>query len=172
LGDLRDLLSIFGNLEALTSSAFHRILESYALAIKKLQHEKILAVEHVKKRDTTTIHKLDAGPEISEYICEHCKSPWLKQEEEGKCFACGKTGYRMHKLKDMGLTQEESHGSSRSMTRGSRGRSSRRKWRPLMQSSKVSTSFGWIFHVTPLSLILSFHVTPSQVYGRGLTDHW
>ena len=106
MGDLRDLLSIFGNLEALTSSAFHRILESYALAIKKLQHEKILAVEHVKKRDTTTIHKLDAGPEISEYICEHCKSPWLKQEEEGKCFACGKTGYRMHKLKDMGLTQE------------------------------------------------------------------
>ena len=73
MGDLRDLLSIFGNLEALTSSAFHRILESYALAIKKLQHEKILAVEHVKKRDTTTIHKLDAGPEISEYICEHCK---------------------------------------------------------------------------------------------------
>ena len=55
LGDLRDLLSIFGNLEAPTSSAFHRILESYGLAIKKLQHEKILSAEHVKKRDATTI---------------------------------------------------------------------------------------------------------------------
>ena len=105
MGDLRDLLSIFGNLEALTSSAFHRILESYALAIKKLQHEKILAVEHVKKRDTTTIHKLDAGPEISEYICEHCKSPWIKQQAEGTCMACGKTGSRMPMTKDMGLTQ-------------------------------------------------------------------
>ena len=105
-GDLRDLLSIFGNLEALTSPAFHRTLESYGLAIKKLQHEKILSAEHVKKRDATTIYKLDAGPEISDFICEHCKSPWLKQQSEGKCLACGKIGSRMHKMKDMGMTQE------------------------------------------------------------------
>ena len=73
LGDLRDFLSIFGDLETPTSSAFHRILESYRLAFKNMQHEKILAAEHVKKRDATTIHKLDAGREISEYICEHGK---------------------------------------------------------------------------------------------------
>ena len=97
LGDLRDFLSIFGDLETPTSSAFHRILESYGLAFKNMQHEKILVAEHVKKRDATTIHKLDAGPEISEYICEHGKSPWIK--------ACGKTGSRMPMTKDMGLTQ-------------------------------------------------------------------
>ena len=65
LGDLRDLLSIFGDLEALTSSAFHRILESYGLAIKKLQHEKILSAEDV---NATTIYNLEAGPEISGFI--------------------------------------------------------------------------------------------------------
>ena len=105
LGDLRDFLSIFGDLETPTSSAFHRILESYRLAFKNMQHEKILAAEHVKKRDATTIHKLDAGREISEYICEHGKSPWIKQRAEGTCMACGKTGSRMPMTKDMGLTQ-------------------------------------------------------------------
>ena len=64
-GDLRDLLSIFGNLEALTSPAFHRTLESYGLAIKKLQHEKILSAEDV---NATTIYNLEAGPEISGFI--------------------------------------------------------------------------------------------------------
>ena len=49
---------------------------------------------------------MEAGPEISELICEHCKSPWLKQQLEGKCLACGKIGSRMHKMKDMGMTQE------------------------------------------------------------------
>ena len=43
---------------------------------------------------------------ISEYICEHCKSPWIKQQAEGTCMACGKTGSRMPMTNDMGLTQE------------------------------------------------------------------
>ncbi|CAL1128597.1 unnamed protein product, partial [Cladocopium goreaui] len=59
LDDLRDLLTIFDKGYALTPAAFHRILESYGLAVKKLQHEKILLAEHVKKRDTTTIHTLE-----------------------------------------------------------------------------------------------------------------
>ena len=64
LSDLRDLLTIFDKGYALTPAAFHRILESYGLAVKKLQHEKILLAEHVKKRDTTTIHTLEVGPEL------------------------------------------------------------------------------------------------------------
>ena len=43
---------------------------------------------------------------ISEYICEHCKSPWIKQQAEGTCMACGKTGSHMPMTKDKGLTQE------------------------------------------------------------------
>ena len=43
---------------------------------------------------------------ISDYICEHCKSPWIKQQAEGTCMACGKTGCRMPMTNDMGLTQE------------------------------------------------------------------
>ena len=64
LSDLRDLLTIFDKGYALTPAASHRILESYGLAVKKLQHEKILLAEHVKKRDTTTIHTLEVGPEL------------------------------------------------------------------------------------------------------------
>ena len=37
------------------------------------------------ERDATTIHKLEAGPELSDFICEHCKSPWLKPQQVGKC---------------------------------------------------------------------------------------
>ena len=69
------LLTIFDKRHSPTPAAFHRILESYGLAVKKLQHEKILLAEQVKKRDATTIHTLEAGPELSDHICENCKAP-------------------------------------------------------------------------------------------------
>ena len=106
LSDLCDLLTIFDKGYALTPAAFHRILESYGLAVKKLQHEKILLAEHVKRRDTTTIHTLEVGPELSDYICENCKAPWLKPAETGTCLACGKPGNRIPKPQDLGLSQE------------------------------------------------------------------
>ena len=64
LSDLRDFLTIFDKGHSLTPAAFHRILESYGLAVKNLQHEKILLAEHVTKRDATTIHTLEVGPEL------------------------------------------------------------------------------------------------------------
>ena len=106
LSDLRDLLTIFDKGYALTPAAFHRILESYGLAVKNLQHEKILLAEHVTKRDATTIHTLVAGPELSDHICENCKAPWLKPAETGTCLACGKRGNRIPKPQDLGLSQE------------------------------------------------------------------
>ena len=100
------LLTIFDKRHSPTPAAFHRILESYGLAVKKLQHEKILLAEQVKKRDATTIHTLEAGPELSDHICENCKAPWLKPAETGTCWAYGKAGNRIPKPQDLGLSHK------------------------------------------------------------------
>ena len=106
LGDLRDLLSIFGNLEALTSSSFHRILESYGLATKKLQHEKILAAEHeaAGRHDDPQV---GGRPRALRLHLRTLQVPLAQAATGGQVHgACGKTGSRIHKMKDMGMTQE------------------------------------------------------------------
>ena len=105
-GDLRDLLSIFGNLEALTSSSFHRILESYGLATKKLQHEKILAAEHqaAGRHDDPQV---GGRPRALRLHLRTLQVPLAQAATGGQVHgACGKTGSRIHKMKDMGMTQE------------------------------------------------------------------
>ena len=106
IGELKDLVSIFNSYKEATSlseATFHRILEVYALQVMKLQHVQILEADRVKKRDTSVLHKLDPGAEISETVCSACKSPWINEQAEGKCMGCGQQASSVPALEATGL---------------------------------------------------------------------
>jgi len=58
------------------------------------------------RRRTSTPRRSTTWRQALRSQVSSCTSPWLKQQSEGKCLACGKIGSRMHKMKDMGMTQE------------------------------------------------------------------
>ena len=58
------------------------------------------------RRRTSTPRRSTTWRQALRSQVSSCTSPWHKQQSEGKCLACGKIGSRMHKMKDMGMTQE------------------------------------------------------------------
>ena len=87
---LKELLEVFCQFldKKLTRGAVERVIESYALAKRQMEHEKMLTIQFSKYGGGigSGLQTMKAGKEATNLMCSKCHHDWVGKN---KCFMCG-----------------------------------------------------------------------------------